>query len=110
VLVGGFGPELPVLSHRAFAGGLPDWMRGYYEHPTDVARARAQLARERVGVAVMLDGGAAFTASWPALASDLRARGLEVRYLQLASGQVELWIPPRSGRDVVTGLPCEETK
>jgi hypothetical protein len=85
-------------------------MRGYYEHPTDVARARAQLARERIGIAVMLDGGAAFTASWPALASDLRARGLEVRFLPLSSGQVELWVPRRAGQDAITGLPCEETK
>ena len=77
VLVGGFGPELPVLAHRGFAAGIPDWVRGYYEHPADVARARAQLARERVSVAVMLDGGDAFNAAWPALAADLRARGLK---------------------------------
>ena len=106
VLVGGFGPELPVLSHRAFAGGLPDWIRGYYDFPADVARARTQLARERVGVAVMLDGGDAFAASWPALASDLRDRAFQPHYLQLSTGPVELWIPPRIARDRLTGLPC----
>jgi hypothetical protein len=62
VLIGGFGPELPVLAHRGFAGGLPDWLRGYYDAPADVARARAQLAREHVAMAVMLDGGDAFSA------------------------------------------------
>jgi hypothetical protein len=106
LLVGGFGPELPVLARRAFAGGLPDWLRGYYEEPADVARARARLARERVGAAVMLDGGDAFTASWPALAADLRARGFARHDLQLARGSVELWLPPMKGVDPATGLPC----
>jgi 4-amino-4-deoxy-L-arabinose transferase-like glycosyltransferase len=106
LLVGGFGPELPVLTQRAFAGGLPDWLRGYYEQPADVARARAQLAREHVGAAVMLDGGDAFTASWPAIAADLRTRGFVRHDLQLARGSVELWLPPMKNVDAMTGLPC----
>jgi len=106
LFVGGFGPELPVLTDRAFAAGLPDWMRGYYTDPADVARARAQLARERVGAAVMLDSGDAFTASWPALAADLRARGLVPEHLELASQDVELWVMPSGRRDSATGLPC----
>jgi hypothetical protein len=106
LLVGGFAPELPVLAHRAFAGGLPDWIRGYYDAPADVARARAQLAHEHVGAAIMLDGGDAFTASWPALAADLRSRGLTSRFLQLPNESVELWLPPMRGKDRETGLPC----
>lgn len=106
VLIGGFGPELPVLAHRAFAGGLPDWIRGYYDNPADVARAREQLARERVALAVMLDGGDAFTTSWPTVAADLRERGL-VRYdLRLAAGPVELWLRPATVLDEPTQLPC----
>jgi hypothetical protein len=107
VLVGGAGPELPVLAHRAFAGGVPDWIRGYYEDPADVGRARAQLAQERVDLAVMLDGGDAFTASWPAVADDLRKRGL-VRYeMPLTSRPVELWLRPSTVLDGATQLPCE---
>lgn len=110
VLVGGFGPELPVLAQRPFAAGLPDWLRGYYDDPADVGRARAQLAREQVAVAVMLDGGDAFNASWPSLAADLRARGLAPHDLQLASGHVELWVKPMESLDALTGLPCETTR
>jgi 4-amino-4-deoxy-L-arabinose transferase-like glycosyltransferase len=106
ILVGGFAPELPVLAGRGFAGGMPDWIRGYYEHLDDVARARAQLARERVGLAVMIDGGDAFTRSWPAIAADLQSRGLMPHHLQLESGPVELWLPPSPERDGATGLPC----
>jgi hypothetical protein len=109
VLIGGFGPELPVLAHRAFAGGLPDWIRGYYEHPDDVMQARAQLGRERVAIAVMLDGGDAFASSWPGIAEDLRARGLTRYDLSLSSGSVELWIRPVPPRDAETGLPCERS-
>jgi hypothetical protein len=106
IVVGGFGPELPVLAHRAFAAGLPDWVHGYYEHPDDIARARRQLAREHVGVAVMLDGGEAFSRSWPILAADLHARGFTRHDLKLASGNVEVWLPESSRIDQRTGLPC----
>ncbi len=106
VLVGGFGPELPVLSRRAFAGGLPDWIRGYYDHPEDIERARTQLGRERVAIAVMLDGGNAFASSWPAIAGDLRARGLTRYDFPLDGHPVELWLRPATARDSDTGLPC----
>jgi hypothetical protein len=106
VLIGGFGPELPVLAHRGFAGGLPDWIRGYYENPSDVARARAQLARERVALAVMLDGGDGFTQSWPAVAGDLKARGLTEYTIELPSGPVEVWLRPATPLDGQTKLPC----
>jgi len=106
VFVAGFGPELPVLAHRAFAGGLPDWIRGYYIHPDDVARARRQLSKETIGAAVMLDGGDAFRTWWPAVAQDLRARGLTTYYLPLDSGPIEVWLPPRNAADPVTRLPC----
>jgi 4-amino-4-deoxy-L-arabinose transferase-like glycosyltransferase len=106
VIVGGFGPELPVLAQRPFAAGLPDWIRGYYEDPADVARARSRFARERVSAAVMLDGGNAFSASWPALAADLRARGLKPYAMQLPGERVELWLQPSSRTDRGTGLPC----
>jgi hypothetical protein len=106
ILIGGFGPELPVLAHRAFAGGLPDWIRGYYESPDDIARARAQLGRERVALAVMLDGGDVFTSAWPGVADELRMRGL-VRYdMSLASGSVEVWLRPATALDGPTQLPC----
>jgi 4-amino-4-deoxy-L-arabinose transferase-like glycosyltransferase len=106
VLIGGFGPELPVLAHRAFAGGLPDWIRGYYEDAQDVTRARTRLAHEDVALAVMLDGGDAFAHSWPGLADDLRARGLTRYDLRLRSGPVEVWLRPAGALDAATSLPC----
>jgi len=109
VLVGGFAPELPVLSRRAFAGGLPDWIRGYYQDPADIARARQQLARERVAIAVMIDGGDAFTASWPAIAEELRARRLEPHFLQLGNQRIEVWVEQSNQQDAATGLPCGAT-
>ena len=106
ILVGGFGPELSVFAQRAFAGGLPDWVRGYYEDAADVERARRQLARERVAVAIMLDGGEAFTASWPAVAGDLHKLGLNQYFLQLPDSRVELWTRPSPRTDPPSGLPC----
>jgi hypothetical protein len=106
IFVGGFAPELPVLAHRPFAGGAPQWLRGYYTDRADVARARTQLARERVGVAVMLDGGDAFTSTWPAIAADLRARGLVTYLFPQTPRAIELWLPPSPVADADTGLPC----
>jgi hypothetical protein len=106
VLIGGFAPELPVLARRGFAGGLPDWIHGYYDHPDDVARARAQLAREHVALAVMLDGGDTFAAAWPAVADDLHAAGLTRYDLQLTSRPVEIWLRPTTILDGATHLPC----
>jgi hypothetical protein len=54
----------------------------------------------------MLDGGDAFDASWPALAGDLRARGLKRYDMPLAAGPVELWLLPSTRTDPATGLPC----
>jgi hypothetical protein len=106
VIVGGFGPELPVLAHRAFAGGIPQWLPGYYVDAADVARARAQLAREHVGIAVMLEGGDTFRSSWPAIAADLRARGLATYLFPQTPQAIELWLPPSPMTDTDTGLPC----
>jgi hypothetical protein len=93
VLVSGFGPELPVLARRPFAAGLPSWIPGYHTHPRDVQRALAQLAREQVSMAVMLEGSAAFVDEWPQLASELRARRMIERTWRLDGRDVVVWIP-----------------
>ncbi|HLG58031.1 MAG TPA: hypothetical protein VI485_21980 [Vicinamibacterales bacterium] len=93
VLVSGFGPEIPVLAHRPFAGGLATWIPGYYTHPAEVERAAARLLHERVSIAVMLEGAAAFTESWPALAADLRARHFVERSWRLDGTTVVVWVP-----------------
>lgn len=92
VLISGFGPELPVLARRPFAAGLPSWIPGYHTHPRDVQRAVAQLARERVSMAVMLDGSAAFVDEWPQLAAELRARKMVERTWRLDGRDVVVWI------------------
>ena len=93
VLVSGFGPEIPVLAGRPFAGGVPSWIPGYNTHPRDVERAAAQLAREALSMAVMLEGSAAFVEEWPRLADDLRARRFVERTWQLDGSDVVVWIP-----------------
>jgi hypothetical protein len=93
VLVSGFGPELPVLARRPFAAGLPSWIPGYHTHPREVQRALAQLAREQVSLAVMLEGSAAFVDEWPQLAAELRARSMIERTWRLDGRDVVVWIP-----------------
>jgi hypothetical protein len=93
VLVSGFGPEIAVLAHRPFAAGLPTWIPGYNTHREDVERAVAQLGRETVSIAVMLEGTAAFTKGWPALADDLLARHFVERTWRLDGSDVVVWVP-----------------
>ena len=93
VLVSGFGPEIPVLSGRPFAGGLPTWLPGYSTHPRDEERAVAQLARESVSMAVMLEGSVAFATGWPVLAAELRRRNFVERTWRLDGSEVVVWIP-----------------
>jgi hypothetical protein len=93
VLVSGFGPEIPVLARRAFAGGLPSWIPGYHTHPRDLDRAASRLAGESVSIAVMLEGSDVFVDEWPPLAADLRARGFVERTWHLDGSDVVVWIP-----------------
>jgi hypothetical protein len=93
VLVSGFGPEIPVLAGRAFAGGLPTWIPGYNAHPRDQERAAAQLAGESISVAVMLEGSDAFTRGWPTLAAALRRRNFVERRWHLDGTDIVVWIP-----------------
>jgi hypothetical protein len=93
VLVSGFGPEIPVLAGRPFAGGLPSFIPGYGTDPRDVERAAAQLARENVAMAVMLEGSAPFVEEWPRLAADLRARHFVERTWRFDGTDVVVWLP-----------------
>jgi hypothetical protein len=88
-----FGPEIPVLAHRPFAAGPPTWIPGYYTRPAEVERAAARLSQQRVSIAVMLEGTAAFTESWPTLAADLRTRHFVERSWRLDGTTVVVWVP-----------------
>jgi hypothetical protein len=94
LLVSGFGPEIPVLAHRRFAGGLPTWLPGYYESEPDVEHALTRMAREHVSAAVLLDGEDAFTRSWPRLAHTLKSQGFVSRQWPAPQGPIDLWLPP----------------
>jgi hypothetical protein len=108
VLVTGFGPQLPVLSQRRFAGGLPSFVPGYYVSTDDVRRARAQLERERVGIVVSLEGAAVTAEEWPAIAAHFRDRDFQQFPMRAVGPTVDVWLPPgRTGApDAETGLPC----
>jgi len=109
ILVGGFGPEIPVLAHRPFASGLPDWIPGYYEDPRDVARAIARLNREAVGAVVMLNGAETFARSWPDIDRWIRDRGFEDHAVASIDARVRVWLPREQAASVdpATGLPCK---
>jgi hypothetical protein len=109
ILTSGFGPEIPVLARRPFAGGLPTWIPGYYTATPDITRALAQLRRERVGLVVMLDGTPAFMRSWPQLAGSLEGEGFKPYSARTAGSMTEVWLPARAVGapiDEDTGLPC----
>jgi hypothetical protein len=91
VFVAGFAPEIPVLARRPFAGGLPSWIPGYYIDAVDVERGAAQLARETVSLAVMLEGSESFVEEWPRLAADLRRRGFVERTWHMDGSDVVVW-------------------
>jgi hypothetical protein len=113
ILVAGFGPEIPALAHRPFAGGLPSWIPGYYDDPADVARAIGRLNREYVAAAVMLDGSTVLVHSWPELGEWIRSHGFEEHPLAAIDPRFRIWLP-RPAADVSTdretGLPCEGTR
>ncbi len=109
VLVGGFGPEIAVLAHRPFAGGLPTWIPGYYNEPPDVARAIERLDREQVGAAIMLDGSTVLVNSWPELGQWIRKRAFEEHAVPSIDARMRVWLPrvrAEASVDASTGLPC----
>ena len=113
MLVGGFAPEIPVFTHRAFAGGQLGFVQGYYSGDTYQRLVLQRLAREVVPF-VVLPGEAAinqFGTGFPLVANYVR-----VRYVPLvtlgddASTAVQVLFDsalPVVVRDPDTGWPCE---
>jgi len=109
VLVAGFGPEIPALSHRPFAARLPSWLPGYYEDVSDVHRALTSLRGERLGAAIFLDGTAAVSRSWPAIFEAIRDRGFDEYPVGAINPRIRVWLPRAASgarRDSATDLPC----
>lgn len=108
VLVEGFGPDIPVLARRLFAGGVPDWLPGYYESPAEVQRAIDRLDREHPAAAIMLEGSDAFARSWPAAAGWLARNGYSRVHAAPIDAAADIWVRhPDPGRaDPATGVPC----
>jgi len=109
VLVAGFGPEIPALSHRPFAARLPSWLPGYYEDVSDVHRALTSLRGERLGAAIFLDGTAAVSRSWPAIVQAIRDRGFDEYPVGAINPRIRVWLPRAASgarRDSATDLPC----
>jgi hypothetical protein len=113
LLVGGFAPEVPVLTQRRFAGGQISFVQGYYDDEIYQRLVLRRLARESVPF-VVLPGAAAinqFRAGFPLVANYVR-----IRYVPLVtlgddpSTAVQVWFDsalPVAARDPDTGWPCE---
>ena len=110
ILVTGFGPEIPVLAHRAFAARLPTWIPGYYENTADVNRGLMQLGREQLGAAVFLEGTTTVARLWPALLQAIRDLGFEEYTVAPIDSRVRVWLPHTADarRDDATNLPCRQ--
>jgi hypothetical protein len=110
VLVSGFGPEISVLADRPFAAGLPTFVPGYYTDASDIERASAQLSKESVSLAVMLEGSAAFAEAWPQVANELRSRGLVERTWPLDGTNLVVWVPEEVAARSSSGPPSCDTR
>ena len=113
MLVGGFAPEVPVFTRRAFAGGQPGFVQGYYGDEVYQRLVLQRMAKEVVPF-VVLPGEAAinqFSAGFPLVAHYVR-----IRYVPLVtlgddpSTAVQVLFDsalPVAARDPATGWPCE---
>jgi hypothetical protein len=113
LLVGGFAPEVPVLTRRAYAGGQAGFVEGYYEQERYQRLVLQRLSREVVPF-VVLPGEAAinqFHTGFPLVANYVR-----IRYMPLvtlgpdAARGVQILFDsalPIAARDPETGWPCE---
>jgi hypothetical protein len=107
VLVEGFGPDIPVLAHRAFAGGVPDWLPGYYVSDAEVQRTIERLDREQPRVAIMLEGSDAFTGAWPAAAAWLTRAGFQRFHADALQAGADIWVRhPGPRLELQTTVPC----
>jgi hypothetical protein len=113
LLVGGFAPEVPVFTQRAFAGGQPGFVQGYYDDEVYQRLVLRRLARQVVPF-VVLPGEAAinqFGAGFPLVASYVRIRYVPLVTLgpDAATGVQVLFDStlPVAARDPETGWPCE---
>jgi hypothetical protein len=113
LLVGGFAPEVPVFTQRAFAGGQLGFVQGYYEDDVYQRLVLQRLAREVVPF-VVLPGEAAinqFSAGFPLVANYVRIRYVPLVTLGEDAGTgVQVLFDsslPVASRDAETGWPCE---
>jgi hypothetical protein len=113
LLVGGFAPEIPVFTQRAFAGGQAGFVQGYYGSAVYQRLVLQRMAREVVPF-VVLPGEAAinqFRTGFPLVENYVR-----IRYEPLVTlgddtaTAVQVLFDgslPVAARDPETGWPCE---
>jgi hypothetical protein len=110
ILTTGFAPELPVLADRAFAGGLPAWLPGYYERDQDQRQAIRRMRDESVPVLVMTERDTDLAASWPLLDGYLATQRYH-RYAATAGDRPVTLAVRSPSPDAIhqeTGVPCPE--